>query len=119
MSNEQPNGNGGRLSKLADNAVGKLLITYVIPVLAIVAGYLIQSKLEEISATQKLFWAELGKFSRAQSELSINLAVTNASINAHSKDDENFDKTVASQLADHEARLRVLQFMAPPPRKLP
>lgn len=107
------NGNGSRLNRMADNAAGKLLITYVIPVLAIIAGYLIQSKLEEISSTQKLFWGELGKFSKAQSELSVNLAVTNSNINSHARDDDVFERATAAQLADHEARLRAIQIASP------
>jgi hypothetical protein len=120
---EDQNGNGnGRLSKLADNAVGKIIITYVIPLSAVVIGYLIQDKLTQITTTQHLFWAELGKVTGTQASIQRDLAVITTGMQSHKIEDEIFESNTKATLQDHEARLRAFTLAPsplPPLRRIP
>ena len=115
MADEPQNSNGSRLNKLADNAIGKLVMIYVVPVLAVVAGFLIQDKLSQITATQHLFWNEIGKISSSQSDVKRDVAVIVTGMAAHKVDDDIFENNTKTVLQDHEVRLRALSLSAPTP----
>jgi hypothetical protein len=108
FSSEEKNGNGnGRWD------IGKFLRVYVIPILVIVVGYLIQDKLTTITSVQNSSIKELKKITDAVAEVKTSIAVINSSFQSHNVEDINFENSTKFILQDHETRLRSQEALVP------
>jgi len=86
----------------ATSRISTVLLGVMVPII----GYFVVTMLSDIKDTQKLFSKQIVKTSSTLSEIKEALAVTNANMASHVKDDDSFETEVKNALQDHEMRLR-------------